>query len=76
MRDETVVSLLSDLPGSASSAEALEWVKRERRLIDRWEALPGSSGLSMTPEIKALAHAELDEVEHSIRRSMALPEGA
>jgi hypothetical protein len=76
MREETVVSLLADLPDSATNAEALAWVKRMRRVINRWESLPGYEERSMTPDLKRQAHAELDEVEHSVRRTMALPEGA
>lgn len=76
MRDETVVSLLNELPDSASNTEALAWVKRMRRIIDRWESLPAYAVRSMTPELKRQAHAELDEVEHTIRRHMALQGGA
>ena len=76
MRDEPVIPLLGELPTNATNGEALAWVKRARRIIDRWDTLPGYGQRSMTPELKRQAHAELDEMEHGIRSNMSLPEGA
>ena len=74
--DTSVTSLLRELPATATNAEALAWVARMRRLIDRWEELPGYASRSMTPDLKRQAGEELDAVEQSVRRNMALAEGA
>jgi hypothetical protein len=64
-------SVLRELPADATNAEALAWVGRMRRIVDRWETLPGHADRSMTPELKQCTHRELDDTEASIRRSMA-----
>ena len=66
------VTALNILPADATFAEATEWVKRMRRLVDRWDTLPQSAARSMTPELKQEVHAELDLVEETIRRDMAM----
>jgi hypothetical protein len=76
MPDMNAVSVLFELPNDATNAQALDWVHKMRRLIDRWETLPEYASRSMTPELKQQANGELDELEHSIRRNMALPQGA
>ena len=72
--DRNVTSLLRELPANATNAEALAWVSRMRRLIDRWEELPRYGMHSMTPDLKRQAHEELDAMERSVRRNMALPD--
>jgi hypothetical protein len=62
------MSTFRDLPSDATNAEALEWVRGMRRLVDRWELLPG--GNSISPQLKSQAHRELDDVENTIRRNM------
>jgi len=74
--DNTTVPMLRQLPADATNAQALDWVSRMRRLVDRWENLPGYQSLSMTPVLKQQAHEELNEVELSIRRNMSAPESA
>lgn len=74
MPDANAVSLFHELPESATNGEALVWVSRMRRVLDRWETLPEYANRSMTAELRNQAHAELDEVERSIRRDMALPQ--
>ena len=71
MPDTNPVIKLSELPAHATNAEALEWVAGMRRVLDRWETLPGYKERSMTPELERQAREELDEVERSIRRNMA-----
>lgn len=68
--------LLQELPADATNAEALAWVSRMRRLVDRWEALPGYQSFSMTPELKQQVYEEIDAVELSVRRNMSAPESA
>jgi hypothetical protein len=76
MEQCNTIPILQELPAKATNAEALAWVTRMRRLVDRWEALPGYQSFSMTPELRRQAHEELNEVELSIRRNMSVPEGA
>ena len=76
MATADAISIVPDLPANATNAEALAWVARMRRLLDRWETLPGHESRSMTPELGQQAYAELDEVERNVRRNMAAPEGA
>jgi hypothetical protein len=76
MADMHAVLPMNELPGNATNSEALAWVNRMRRLLDRWETLPEVANRSPTPELKRQAHGELDEVERSIRRNMALPKNA
>ena len=73
--DTNVASLLNELPASATNVETLAWVNRMRRLMDRWEELPGYASRSMTPDLQRQAREELDAVEQSVRRNMAMPEG-
>jgi hypothetical protein len=68
--------MLKELPANSSNAEALAWVSRMRRLVERWEALPGYKSFSMTPELRQQAHEELDAVELSVKHNMATPEPA
>jgi len=67
------IPLLQELPADATNAEALAWVSRMRRLVDRWEVLPGYHSFSMTPELRQQAYEELDAVEMSVRRNMSAP---
>jgi hypothetical protein len=76
MADVHAVLPMNELPGNATNSEALAWVTRMRRLLDRWETLPEVASRSLTPELKRHAHGELDEVERGIRRNMALPHNA
>jgi hypothetical protein len=76
MADMHAVLPMNELPGNATNSEALAWVNRMRRLLDRWETLPEVANRSLTPELRRQAHGELDEVERSIRRNMALPHNA
>ena len=69
---ETVAVLpLHEMPADATNAEALAWVNRMRRLLDRWENLPDHEGRSMTPKLMLQAREELDEVERGVHRNMA-----
>ena len=70
MPDANTLSVLNELPRNATNAEALAWVGRMRRLLDRWETLPEYESRSMTPELKQKARAELDQVERSVLRNM------
>ena len=76
MPESQITSLMRGLPENATNAEALAWVANMRRIVDRWDALPDASSRSMTPELRKQAHEELDAVERSVHRNMALPEGA
>ena len=76
MADAQAVLAMNELPRHATNSEALAWVNRMRRLLDRWETLPEVANRSLTPELKRQAHGELDEVERGIRRNMALPHNA
>ena len=76
MADAQIKSLMRELPANATNAEALAWVARMRRIVDRWEELPEYSSRSMTPELRKQAHEELDSVERMVHANMAVPEGA
>jgi hypothetical protein len=66
----TIESTLRELPADATNGEALEWVEDMRRILHRWDALPGREKRSMTPDLKRLALAEFDKLENMIRRNM------
>ena len=70
MSTPNAVSEFHELPCDATNGEAIAWVGRMRRLLDRWETLPGYECRLMTPERKQRARAELDELERDIRRNM------
>jgi len=70
------LTVLRELPCTATNADALAWVARMRRRIDRWESLPEHGSRSMSPDLRRRAREELDEVEHSVRRNMSLRAGA
>ena len=76
MADITALLPLNELPAGASNAEALAWVSRMRRVVDRWEALPGYDQRSMTPELRQEAYDQLADLERSIERTMEIPQGA
>jgi hypothetical protein len=76
MEQCNTIPLLQELPANATNAEALDWVSRMRRVVDRWESLPGYKSFSMTPELRRQAYEELDAVELSVRRNISAPEGA
>jgi hypothetical protein len=63
--------MLNELPATATCGEGLAWVNRMRRILDRWDDLPDAAQRMMTPELKVQANAELDQVEETIRRTMA-----
>ena len=62
------LSTIDGLPAKATNCEALAWVSRMRRIVDRWEALP--DGVAVTPERKQRAYRELDKTEAMIRGNM------
>ncbi len=70
------LSALLPLPADATNAEALAWVARMRRVVDRWEMLPGYEQRSMTPELRQEVYGQLADLERSIERNMQMPEGA
>jgi hypothetical protein len=72
MHDTNAITALNRLPANATFGEAMEWVTRMRRLIDRWDTLPESATRSMTPELRQEAYAQLDVVEETIHRDMAM----
>ena len=76
MEQCATIPILPELPAHATNAEALAWVNRMRRVVDRWESLPGYQSFSMTPELRQQVREELDAVELSVRRNMSAPEGA
>jgi hypothetical protein len=76
MADLPAVLPLNQLPGDATNAEALHWVNRMRRLLDRWEALPEYAGRSMTDELRGEISHQLADLEDSIRGNMRVPPGA
>jgi len=76
MADMTALLPLNELSACASNAEALAWVSRMRRVVDRWETLPGYQERSMTPELRREAYDQLADLERSIERNMGIPHGA
>ena len=76
MADMTAPLPLNELPACATNAEALAWVSRMRRVVDRWETLPGYQKRSMTPELRQEAYDQLADLERSIERNMQSPQGA
>jgi hypothetical protein len=76
MADITALLPLHELPAGATNAEALAWVSRMRRVVDRWETLPGYEVRSMTPELRQEAYDQLADLERSVERNMQIPEGA
>jgi hypothetical protein len=71
MIDTDAVLPLTVLPADATYAEAILWLEKMRRVVDRWDDLPDAHRCSMTPQGKREAHAELDLLEDKIRRDMA-----
>jgi hypothetical protein len=76
MADVIAALTLTELPADATNAQALAWVARMRRMLDRWEMLPGHDTRSMTPELRQQAYDELAELEQRIDRNMQIPQGA
>jgi hypothetical protein len=67
------VTSFQELPADATNGEALAWVDRFRRILDRWELLPDCHRCGITEEIKSMSRKDLDELEQSIRRNMMTP---
>ena len=76
MADITALLPFHELPADATNAEALAWVSRMRRVVDRWETLPGYQERSMTPELRKEAYDQLADLERGIERNMGIPQGA
>ncbi len=76
MPEPQITLPIHDLPADATNAEALAWVARMRRIVDRWYDLPDAPSRSMTPELRKELSDELDTLERMVRQDMALPEGA
>jgi hypothetical protein len=76
MADITALLPLHELPADATNAEALAWVSRMRRMVDRWEMLPGYQERSMTPELQREAYDQLADLQRSIERNMGILQGA
>lgn len=72
MIDANEVISLTTLPDEATYAEAMEWLKKMRRVMDRWDTLPDAGRWHMTPDIKQEVYAELDVLEEKIRRDMTM----
>jgi hypothetical protein len=72
MTDTNTVTSLATLPANATFGEAMAWLDRMRRLIDRWDTLPESATRSMTPVSKREAYAELDLMKDTLLREMAM----
>jgi hypothetical protein len=47
-----------------------------RRVVDRWETLPGYRERSMTPQLRQEAYDQLADLQRSIERNMGIPQGA
>ena len=76
MADTGALLPLHELSVGATNAEALAWVARMRRVVDRWETLPGYQERSMTPELRQESYDQLADLERSIERNMQIPHGA
>jgi len=76
MADMTALLPLNELSACASNGGALAWVSRMRRVVDRWETLPGYEQRSMTPQLRQEAYDQLADLERSIERDMGIPQGA
>jgi hypothetical protein len=76
MAEAQITLPIHDLPADATNAEALAWVARMRRIVDRWYDLPDASSRSMTTELRKELRDELDTMERMVRDNMALPEWA
>lgn len=71
MTDIDAITSLTTLPADATYGEAILWLEKMRRVVDRWDDLPDAHRCSMTPQAKREVHAELDLLEDKIRRDMA-----
>ena len=76
MTAEPAVLPLNELPAGATNAEALAWVARMRRMLDRWETFPRYQERSMTPEPRQETYDQLADLERSIESNMQIPRGA
>jgi hypothetical protein len=65
------LSVLQGLPSDATNTQALAWVNRMRRILNRWRKFPGSR--PMDPSARAEAQAALDSTEFLILINMGLP---
>jgi hypothetical protein len=72
MIDANEVISLTALPDDATYAEAMEWLRRMRRVLDRWDTLPDAGRWHMTPDARREVNAELDVLEERIRRDMTM----
>lgn len=71
MTDSDPVLRLTVLPADATYAEAMQWLTRMRRIVERFEDLPDAYRFAMPPDAKREVHAELDLLEDKIRHDMA-----
>jgi hypothetical protein len=69
MAKTKITSLVCELHEDATDAEALAWIVRMRRFINRWDRLPGTR--PMTPAVRRDALDELDELEYAVHEYMA-----
>jgi hypothetical protein len=66
------ISVLTDLPANATNSEAIEWLGRMRRLVNRWDRLPDAANRSMTPDVRRLAERQLDKIEMTLATDMQI----
>jgi hypothetical protein len=61
----------SEPTASCTIAEALAFIERTRRQVDRFERLPRAAGQSISPEDAATLHRQCDELEADIKRLLS-----
>jgi hypothetical protein len=54
-------------------ADALAFIERTRRQVDRFNVLPRAPDQWITPEDAADIHRQCDELEADLKRRMGLP---
>jgi len=73
----TAIAILemNDLPADATNAQAMAWVGRMRRTMERWESLPCQPPGTLTTEMRADIHRQLDAMERSVEQNMQIGAG-
>jgi hypothetical protein len=68
MPETEPLAWIRKLSKNATFDEAISWVKRMRRLLDRWDKLPDADIFFIPPQMKEELYAALDLAEYDIDR--------
>jgi len=70
--DSSVIGF-SKKTATMTIADALAFIERTRRQVDRFNVLPRAPDQWITPEDAADIHRQCDELEADLKRRMGLP---